>query len=215
MPIILQITPNKLWRNFSLRKKTFELLNQNPAPLSYESKTEPLVFVYVIRIGVMLLRCYLVSITRMFVFHFSWNQYNHESTFAFLCSHCGIWGDAGWTGIDAISMLQSQITSCVYFSIGWIESIFFRSFGIISIWVYENFFCFRVSSGIPRDSNIHTIEIEHVNMFYSNLIKTILLAAEHSIPKIKSKKISKHTGKAWWSKDCKQAVSLKKEPFKK
>ena len=44
--------------------------------------------------------------------------------------------------------------------------------------------------------NIHTIENDDINMFYSNFIKTILLAADHSIPKIKSKKMCKHTGNA-------------------
>ena len=74
---------------------------------------------------------------------------------------------------------------------------------------WEAFQAFLISS------NIHTIENDDVNIFYSNFIKTILLAAEHSIPKIKSKKISKHTRNAWWSKYCKQAVCLKKEQFKK
>ena len=74
---------------------------------------------------------------------------------------------------------------------------------------WEAFQAFLISS------DIHTIENDDVNMLYSNFIKTILVAAEHSIPKIKSKKISKHTGNAWCFKDCKQAVSLKKEQFKK
>ena len=72
---------------------------------------------------------------------------------------------------------------------------------------------FRHSSYLLK--YIHTTKNDDVNIFSLHFIKTILLAAEHSIPKIKSKKISKHTGNAWWSKDCKQAVYLKKGAFKK
>ena len=43
-------------------------------------------------------------------------------------------------------------------------------------------------------SNIHTIENDDVDILDSISIKTIVLAAENSIPQIKSKKISKHTG---------------------
>ena len=47
-------------------------------------------------------------------------------------------------------------------------------------------------------------------MYYSNFTKTILSAAEQSIPRIKHKKIRKQSGNPWWNKFCKQAVSPKK-----
>ena len=50
---------------------------------------------------------------------------------------------------------------------------------------------------------------------YSNFITTILLAAEQSIPRIKHKKISEQSGNPWWNIFCKQAVSPKREKFKK
>ena len=56
---------------------------------------------------------------------------------------------------------------------------------------------------------------EDTNMYYSNFTKTILLAAEHSIPRIKHKKIREQSGNSWWNKFCKQTVSPKREKFKK
>ena len=85
----------------------------------------------------------------------------------------------------------------------------FLSFNISMLTAGSIFQAFLISS------NSHTIENDDVNSLYSTFIKTILLAAEHSIPKVKSKKISEHTGTTWWSKHCKQAVSLKKEQLKK
>lgn len=52
-------------------------------------------------------------------------------------------------------------------------------------------------------------------MYYSNFTKIILLAAEQSIPRIKHKKIREQSGNPWWNKFCKQAVSQKREKFKK
>ena len=52
-------------------------------------------------------------------------------------------------------------------------------------------------------------------MYYSNFTKTFLLAAEQSIPRIKHKKISEQSGNPWWNKFCEQAVSPKREKFKK
>ena len=37
-------------------------------------------------------------------------------------------------------------------------------------------------------------------MYYSNFTKTILSAAEQSIPRIKHKKIRKQSGNPWWNK---------------
>ena len=61
----------------------------------------------------------------------------------------------------------------------------------------------------------NSIVNEAIHMYYSNFTKTILLAAEHSIPRIKHKKIREQSGNQWWNKVCKQAVSRKREIFKK
>jgi len=52
-------------------------------------------------------------------------------------------------------------------------------------------------------------------MYYSNFTKTILLAAEQSILTIKHKKVREESGNPWWNQFCKQAVSQKREKFKK
>ena len=52
-------------------------------------------------------------------------------------------------------------------------------------------------------------------MYYSNFTKTVLLAAEQSIPRIKHKKIREQSGNPWCNQFCKQAVSPKREKFKK
>ena len=64
-------------------------------------------------------------------------------------------------------------------------------------------------------SDINSIINEDINMYYSNFTKTILLAAEQSIPRIKHKKIREQSGNPWWNKFCKQAVFPKREKFKK
>ena len=55
------------------------------------------------------------------------------------------------------------------------------------------------------------IRNEDISMYYSNFTKTVLLAAEQSIPRIKHKKIREQSGNLWWNKFCKQ----KREKFKK
>ena len=52
-------------------------------------------------------------------------------------------------------------------------------------------------------------------MYYSNFTKTILLAAEQSISRIKHKKIREQSGNPWWNKFGKQAVFQKRKKFKK
>ena len=64
-------------------------------------------------------------------------------------------------------------------------------------------------------SDINSIINEDINMYYSNFTKIILLAAEQSIPRIKHKKIREQSGNPWWNQVCKQAVSPKREKFKK
>ena len=64
-------------------------------------------------------------------------------------------------------------------------------------------------------SDINSIINEDINMYYSDFTKTILLAAEQSIRRIKHKRIREQSGNPWWNKVCKQAVSPKREKFKK
>ena len=64
-------------------------------------------------------------------------------------------------------------------------------------------------------SDINSITNEDIHMYYSNFTKTVLLAAEQSIPRIKNKKIRERSGNPWWNQFCKQAVFPKKEQFKK
>ena len=64
-------------------------------------------------------------------------------------------------------------------------------------------------------SDINSIINEDINMYYSNFTKTILLAAEQSIPRIKHKKIREQSGNPWWNKFCKQAITPKWEKLKK
>ena len=76
---------------------------------------------------------------------------------------------------------------------------------------WESYQAFLISS------DINSIINEDINMYYSNFTKIILLAAEQSIPRIKHywKKIREQSGNPWWNQVCKQAVSAKKEKFKK
>ena len=69
-------------------------------------------------------------------------------------------------------------------------------------------------SGILLSSDISILN-DDIDIFYSNVTKTILLAAEHSIPRIKHKKIREQSGNPWWNQVCKQTVSPKREKFKK
>ena len=64
-------------------------------------------------------------------------------------------------------------------------------------------------------SDINSIINEDINMYCSNFTKIILLASEQSIPRIKHKKMREQSGNPWWNQVCKQAVSKKKEKFKK
>ena len=64
-------------------------------------------------------------------------------------------------------------------------------------------------------SDINSIINEDTNIYYSNFTKTILLAAEQSIPRIKDKKIREQSGNPWWNQFCKRAVSPKRGKFKK
>jgi len=63
--------------------------------------------------------------------------------------------------------------------------------------------------------NIDDITNENIDVFYSNITNAILMASEHAIPKCKSIKIGKYSGNVWWTKNCENAVSLKKEDYKK
>ena len=54
-----------------------------------------------------------------------------------------------------------------------------------------------------------------MNIYYSNFTRIIILEVDHSIPRIKDKKISEQSGNQWWTKVCKQAITLKKGEFKK
>ena len=69
---------------------------------------------------------------------------------------------------------------------------------------WETYQAFLISS------DINSIINEDINMYYSNFTKTILLAAEQSIPRIKHKKIREQSGNPWWNQVCKQAVSPQK-----
>ena len=62
--------------------------------------------------------------------------------------------------------------------------------------------------------DLGTIENEDVSIFYSNFSKSLLSAAEHSIPKHKLQKNGKHSGNIWWTKECEEAVIYKKEQYK-
>ena len=64
-------------------------------------------------------------------------------------------------------------------------------------------------------SDINSIINEDIDMYYSNFTKTILLAPEQSIPRIKHKKIREQSGNPLGNTFCKQAVSPKREKFKK
>ena len=64
-------------------------------------------------------------------------------------------------------------------------------------------------------SDINSIVNEDINMYYSNFTKTILLSAEQSIPRRGKKKKREQSANPRWSKFCKQAVSPKREKFKK
>ena len=46
-------------------------------------------------------------------------------------------------------------------------------------------------------SDINLIVNEDINMYYSKFTRTILLAAEQSIPRIKDKKIREQSGNLW------------------
>ena len=64
-------------------------------------------------------------------------------------------------------------------------------------------------------SDINSIVNEDINMYCSNFTKTILLASEQSIPRIKHKKIREQSENPWWNQFCKQAISQKRQTFKK
>ena len=59
-------------------------------------------------------------------------------------------------------------------------------------------------------------EIEHpdINQFYENFSKSIITAAKKAIPQIKSK-TSKNKSKEFWNEKCNDAVTVKKEKYKK
>jgi ribonuclease HI len=58
------------------------------------------------------------------------------------------------------------------------------------------------------------VQNDDIDIFYANLSKIILSAAENSIPQCKPKRKGKHTGNAWWSSECKQAVKDKKKQLR-
>jgi len=58
------------------------------------------------------------------------------------------------------------------------------------------------------------IECDDIDMFYDRFTKTVLQAADCSIPRCSSIKSDKHAGNLWWNETCENAVNKKKIAFK-
>ena len=67
----------------------------------------------------------------------------------------------------------------------------------------------EVVQAFHLSSNINSTVNEDLSIYCWNFTKIILLAAEHTTPTIKGKKISEQSGNPRWVKVCKRAVSLK------
>jgi len=53
-----------------------------------------------------------------------------------------------------------------------------------------------------------------IDIYYENITRAVISAAEHAIPKVKNSTKNKHYGKGWWSSTCAEAVAYKKETYK-
>lgn len=55
---------------------------------------------------------------------------------------------------------------------------------------------------------------DDINVMYETFCKTVLNAADTSIPKISSTTFAKYLGNVWWTRQCEQAVKEKKQKYK-